>query len=37
MPKQHAFDSGAQGYLVKPVISDELLAEIGRLMAATRD
>jgi DNA-binding response OmpR family regulator len=35
--KQEAFSSGAQGYLTKPVDSDELIKEVFRLIAAARN
>jgi DNA-binding response OmpR family regulator len=34
--KQRAYDAGAQGYLVKPVLEDELLAEILRITGASQ-
>lgn len=34
--KQRALSSGAQGYLVKPADSDELIAEVFRIMSASR-
>jgi DNA-binding response OmpR family regulator len=34
--KQEAFASGAQGYLTKPVDSDELVKEVIRLIAEAR-
>lgn len=34
--KQRARDAGAQGYLVKPVLGDELLAEIVRIIAEAK-
>ena len=30
--KQRAFKAGAQGYLVKPVLDDELIEEVSRLI-----
>ena len=30
--KERAFKAGAQGYLVKPVLADELIAEVSRLL-----
>ncbi|HEV7682200.1 MAG TPA: response regulator [Pyrinomonadaceae bacterium] len=35
--KENALRAGAQGYLVKPVDSDVLIAEISRLIAQSRD
>jgi DNA-binding response OmpR family regulator len=32
--KQQAFAAGAQGYLVKPVGPDELIAEVNRIVSA---
>ena len=34
--KQRAHDAGAQGYLVKPVLEDRLLAEIVRIIAEAK-
>jgi DNA-binding response OmpR family regulator len=34
--KARAFHAGAQGYLVKPVTEDRLLAEVVRIIAAAR-
>lgn len=34
--KQRARDAGAQGYLVKPVLGDELLTEIVRIIAEAK-
>jgi DNA-binding response OmpR family regulator len=34
--KQRAFDSGAQGYLIKPVLDDQLVAEVARLIAESK-
>jgi|SRR5678815_1913846 DNA-binding response OmpR family regulator len=34
--RDRAMNSGAQGYLVKPVIEDELLAEVGRIIAESK-
>jgi DNA-binding response OmpR family regulator len=34
--KQQAFAAGAQGYLVKPVDNDELIAEVFRIISAAR-
>ncbi len=34
--KQRAKDAGAQGYLIKPVLGDQLLAEIARIIAEAR-
>ena len=34
--KQQAFAAGAQGYLVKPVDHDELIAEVFRIISAAR-
>ena len=34
--KQRAKDAGAQGYLVKPVLADELLAEVVRIIAEAK-
>jgi DNA-binding response OmpR family regulator len=34
--KDRAIKSGAQGYLVKPVIEGELLAEVGRIIAESK-
>jgi len=34
--KDRAMNSGAQGYLVKPVIEGELLAEVGRIIAESK-
>lgn len=34
--KDPAIKSGAQGYLVKPVIDDELVAEVARLIAESK-
>ena len=35
--KEAAYASGAQGYLVKPVNNDELVAEVHRLISESRD
>jgi DNA-binding response OmpR family regulator len=35
--KQEALSSGAQGYLTKPVDNDELIEEVFRLIAETRN
>ena len=35
--KQEAFSSGAQAYLTKPVDNDELIEEVFRLIAETRN
>jgi DNA-binding response OmpR family regulator len=35
--KENALRAGAQGYLVKPVDSDVLIAEVSRLIAGTRE
>ena len=34
--KQQAFAAGAQGYLVKPAGPDELIAEVNRIVSASR-
>lgn len=34
--KARAFDAGAQGYLIKPVTEDRLLAEVVRIIAEAR-
>lgn len=34
--KERARLTGAQGYLVKPVLEDELIAEVARLIAASK-
>jgi DNA-binding response OmpR family regulator len=34
--KEKAFASGAQGYLVKPADSDQLIAEVSRLVSGSR-
>jgi DNA-binding response OmpR family regulator len=34
--KDRAINSGAQGYLVKPVVEAELVAEVARVIAASR-
>ncbi|HEY0347061.1 MAG TPA: response regulator [Pyrinomonadaceae bacterium] len=34
--KQDAFAAGAQGYLVKPAGPDELIAEVNRIISASR-
>ena len=34
--KQRAKDAGAQGYLVKPVLGDKLLAEVERIIAEAK-
>jgi DNA-binding response OmpR family regulator len=34
--KEKAYASGAQGYLVKPVHNDELVAEVFRLISESR-
>ncbi len=34
--KQRAFDSGAQGYIVKPVLDNELVSEIVRIIAESK-
>jgi DNA-binding response OmpR family regulator len=34
--KQRAYDAGAQGYLVKPVLEDELLDEILRIIVSSQ-
>lgn len=34
--KKRAVDSGAQGYLVKPVAEDKLLAEVVRIIAESK-
>ena len=34
--KQRAFAAGAQGYLVKPAGPDELIAEVNRIVSASR-
>ena len=34
--KQQAFAAGAQGYLIKPAGPDDLIAEVNRIVSATR-
>jgi len=34
--KKRAIGAGAQGYLVKPVMDDKLIAEVGRIIAESR-
>jgi DNA-binding response OmpR family regulator len=34
--KERARAAGAQGYLVKPVMADQLLAEVGRIISESR-
>jgi DNA-binding response OmpR family regulator len=36
LDKQQAFAAGAQGYLVKPVDNDELIAEVSRIISVAK-